>query len=58
MKYGVLQHTPFPCQKSRNQDVSGSWHGFLGNLELFMKIVKKGEFIMTANLGTCFMFSI
>lgn len=31
---------------------------FLGNLELFMKIVKKGEFIMTANLGTCFMFSI
>lgn len=58
MKYGVLQHTPVPCQKSRNQDVSGSWHSFLGNLELFMKIVKKGEFIMTANLGTCFMFSI
>lgn len=30
----------------------------VGNLELFMKIVKKSEFIMTANLGTCFMFSI
>lgn len=56
----IWSTTAYSCSLSENQEPRclRKLARFLGNLELFMKIVKKEEFIMTANLGTCFMFSI